>query len=75
LQWPAAAGTDGCSAPDSRRSSCCSSRVGIVTYRALLRGELLSLNAAVITAIVGAAVFVPLFALFVRVARSIDAAL
>jgi hypothetical protein len=49
--------------------------VGIVTYRKLLRGELLSVNAAVITAIVGAAVFVPLFALFARVARSIDAAL
>ena len=49
--------------------------VGIVTYRALLRRDLLSVNAAVITAIVGAAVFVPLFALFVRLARSIDAAL
>jgi hypothetical protein len=32
-------------------------------------------NAVVITAIVGAAVFVPLFALFVRMTRSIDAAL
>lgn len=49
--------------------------VGIVSYRALLRSQLLSPTAAVASAIVGIAVFVPLFASFVHLARGIAARL
>jgi hypothetical protein len=46
--------------------------VGIVSYRALIRRDLLSLKEVATTAIIGAAVFVPLFTMFVRVARHAD---
>jgi hypothetical protein len=46
--------------------------VGVVLYGILLRRGLLSIKAALTTATIGIVVLVPLFMLFVRVARRVD---